>query len=353
MIGNNKQFNILVVRFRQMGDAILTTVVLNTLRKSFPNARIDFVLNKKIAPLFENHPSIDNIITFTDEERHSTLTYIRKVWHTVHAKHYDVIIDMRSTLNTMLFAMFSRGSDYRIGLRKSYARLGYNRIVNKCGKGESMIDHNLAMVKPLEEVAKIEYTKDFTLGISEEEIADFKTYMEAQGIDFSKPVMLAGVAAKLKNKMWAEDRMTWVIRQITSKYPDLQIIFNFAPNEEEVIAKRIYNNLGKPANIFVNIQANSMRKLAAMAANISIYFGNEGGARHIVQAMGKPSFVICAPQSSKTTWIPQNNVPAEAISVFDIVPQEQINTDDWGANYDFISQEEVFEKLNRFMDKHI
>lgn len=62
---------ILVVRFRQMDDAILTTVVLNSLKKSFPDCSIDFVLNDKICPLFEGHPSINRLIPFTDEERHS------------------------------------------------------------------------------------------------------------------------------------------------------------------------------------------------------------------------------------------------------------------------------------------
>ena len=62
--------HVLVVRFRQMGDAVLTTVICNTIRKTFPDARIDYVLNDNLAALFEGHPSIDRIITFTKEERH-------------------------------------------------------------------------------------------------------------------------------------------------------------------------------------------------------------------------------------------------------------------------------------------
>ena len=44
---------ILVIRFRQMGDAILATPLLSTLRANFPDAQIDFVLNERIAPLFK------------------------------------------------------------------------------------------------------------------------------------------------------------------------------------------------------------------------------------------------------------------------------------------------------------
>jgi len=68
--------NILVIRFRQMGDAILATALLNTLRLNFPEAQIHFVLNERIAPLFKGHPSVDRFITFTDNERHHALTYV-------------------------------------------------------------------------------------------------------------------------------------------------------------------------------------------------------------------------------------------------------------------------------------
>ena len=53
---------ILVIRFRQMGDAILTTPLLSTLRKNFPEAEIDYILNERIAPLFEGHPAISEYL---------------------------------------------------------------------------------------------------------------------------------------------------------------------------------------------------------------------------------------------------------------------------------------------------
>ena len=140
---------VLVVRFRQMGDAILATPLLNTIRQSFPDAEIDFVLNEKIAPLFEGHPAIHRIISFNDTERHKILLYINKVWKTVHQTRYDVVIDMRSTVNTMLFALFSLHSRFRIGIRKPYTWGVFNHRYEGCEEDESMIDHNLKLAEPL------------------------------------------------------------------------------------------------------------------------------------------------------------------------------------------------------------
>ncbi|MBO7116571.1 MAG: glycosyltransferase family 9 protein [Prevotella sp.] len=298
---------ILVVRFRQMGDAILATSMLSTLKKSFPDAEIHFVLNERIAPLFEGHPAISRIITFSDDERHSFFIYIKKVWHIVHQTRYDAIIDMRSTLNTMFFALFSIRSKWRIGIRKPYTRGIFNYLIKGCEDDESMIDHNLKLISSLKPTIT---DRNLSLYISEKEKADFREYMQQQGIDFCRPVMLVGVTAKLEHKTWPEDRMTEVLRRIITTFPQLQLIFNFAPGREAENAQRIYSNLLPlapcPSPLFLNIEAKSPRQLAAMAANCTAYFGNEGGGRHIVYAMGKPSLVICSPYASKTTWLPQD-----------------------------------------------
>lgn len=305
--------NILIVRFRQMGDAILSTVVANSLHRSFPEAHIHFVLNDTIAPLFKGHPAIERIITFSPKERHSVLTYLRKVWRTVHETHYDVIIDMRSTVNTLPFALFSPSTHFRIGLRKAYTRWVFNHRIPVCRTDENMIDHNLALLRPLEALGAISYDRQFTLSLTDEESQSFRSYMQRQGIRFDRPILLVGVAAKLPTKMWATDKMTWVIDRLLKANPDMQLIFNYAPGHEEEEARNIFKRLGSPANVFINLQARSQRQLAALAANIDYYFGNEGGARHVVHAMGKPSLVVCSQGNSMATWIPRNGVAAIAL----------------------------------------
>ena len=139
-----------------MGDAILATALLNTLRHNFPEARIDFVLNESIAPLFSGHPSIDRILTFSDDERHRPLTYLKKVWSIVHHTRYDVIIDMRSTVNTMLFALLSPRTPYRIGVKKGYTALAFNHPVGHCGNSRSMVDYDTQFAQPLSKLRPIQ-----------------------------------------------------------------------------------------------------------------------------------------------------------------------------------------------------
>lgn len=348
--------NILVIRFRQMGDAILSTALLNTLRHNFPDAQIHFVLNERIAPLFKGHPSVDRFITFTDDERHHALTYIRKVWHIVHETHYDIIIDMRSTANTMLFSLFSPSSKFRIGMDKGYTKLVFNHTIAPCANQYSMVEYDTRYTLPLQSFGPIEPVYAFNLHITDEERQSFGAYLTSQGIDLSRPVMLANVTAKLASKVWMEDRMVWVLSRFVEQYPDYQIIFNYAPGQEEENARRMYAQMGKPQQVFIEVQAHSSRELVAMSSYMTLFFGNEGGARHIAQAAGCPSLAICAPENSKKVWIPQTQVLAEGISPVDTLAAHQLTEQAYQQlsreeKYSLLTQEYVWSRLQSFMQK--
>lgn len=345
--------SILVIRFRQMGDMILATAMINALKETYPDATVDVVLNERISPLFEHHKSINNIVAFTDDERHNFLQYLAKVWKIVHSKHYDVIIDMRSTVNTLPFTLFSLGSKYRIGIRKPYTPLLFNHRVAACRCDESMLDHNFKLIQPLlPENGKNTSHSRFTIDITDEEKEEFARVMAEKGIDFSRPVMIAGVTAKLRDKSWDKQRMAETLRLFHKEFPNCQIIFNYAPGKEEENAREIRQMLDADKIILIDIQAKSPRQLAAMASLSTFYFGNEGGARHIMQAMGKPSFVICSPMASKKTWLPQDeNIPTEGIYPADIIEADRLSEMDAAARYDAITVERVWQRLLPFCQK--
>lgn len=290
MENESKIKNILIIRFRQMGDAVLSMVVCNTLHENFPHAKIDMVLNERIAPLFEHHPAINQLITFSEVERHHIFRYLRKVYKVVHEKHYDVIIDMRTTINTLPFALFSLSTHYRIGIRKNYTWFAHNYRIKRDDPSYDILQKNLVLLHPLEGIKKLNYTRDFVLSVSDEEKQQYKEYLIKQGIDFSRPILLAGVTTKLPYKNWNENKMIEVLQRLIENYPDMQIIFNYAPGEEERSARRIYEKLGKPKNIYIDIEAQNLRELAAINSLISFYFGNEGGNASYCPSHGNTIF---------------------------------------------------------------
>ena len=86
--------NILVIRFRRVGDSVLAVALCHSLKLSLPSAQVHYVVNANIAPLYEGHPDIDRVIPFTEEEQHG-MAYLKKVRQIVKETRYDAIIDMR------------------------------------------------------------------------------------------------------------------------------------------------------------------------------------------------------------------------------------------------------------------
>ena len=55
---------ILVIKFSSIGDIVLTTSPIKSLKLAFPGAKIDFLTLSSFAPILEGNSYIDNIIPF-------------------------------------------------------------------------------------------------------------------------------------------------------------------------------------------------------------------------------------------------------------------------------------------------
>ncbi|RHJ84840.1 glycosyltransferase family 9 protein [Parabacteroides sp. AM08-6] len=343
--------HILVIRFRRVGDSVLATSLCSSLKKSFPEAQVDFVLNDNIISLYDNHPDIDRIISFNNEENHSIRKYLLRVRQVMRETDYDVIIDMRSTIKTLWFSLFSLHTPYRIGTKKRYNFLIHNhRIDNHKDNSLDMVQHNLALLKPLEKESKIVYDPAFRLYVSKDEKSRFRSYMEQQGIDFSKPVILASVVTRVADKMWSLSLMKEVLFRIIDKY-EPQIIFNYTGTKEEELAKRLFREMECDSHLFVNIQADALSDLRAMIANCDFFFGNEGGPRHIVQALDIPSYAIYSPGISKSVWLPEDGDKFQGIEAGDNKNPEEVRATADG--HTAVSVDEVWSGVSPMLDKYL
>ncbi|MDR1562720.1 MAG: glycosyltransferase family 9 protein [Dysgonamonadaceae bacterium] len=343
--------NILVIRFRRVGDAVISSVICSTLRKTFPNARIDYVLNREIAPLFENHPDVDNVITFSREEIKTLPVYLEKVRKTMKAGCYDLIVDIRSTLKTICFSAFSLATPYRIGKTKPYNIFLHNHRVNTAINGDE-IERTLTILAPLEKNFQVQYERRFRLYVSEEEKAAFRKQMEYCGIDFAKPVVVCAVATRIPHKMWAAEKMAALLSRIVETF-DVQLVFNYGGSKEELIAGQIKEAMGNNPRVFTNVKAETLRDLMALIANSDFFFGNEGGPRHISQALDVPSFAIYPPGAAKRIWLPNACERFLGIEAEDISEKAGNPALSYEEKFDFITVDEVWNRLHPALERMV
>ena len=98
---------ILIAQLRRLGDVVLTTALLNDLRRAFPNTPVDFLVGDRAAPLLEHHPLIHERLIYDRE-------HPMRTWRAVRARHYDWVIDPQSSPRTAPVALLS-GAPVRAG----------------------------------------------------------------------------------------------------------------------------------------------------------------------------------------------------------------------------------------------
>ena len=67
-----------IISFSGIGDAVLTEVLCENLKKLYPQIIVDIVVKDNSAPLFLNNKSIDNVIPYYNKDRRKVLEYIKK-----------------------------------------------------------------------------------------------------------------------------------------------------------------------------------------------------------------------------------------------------------------------------------
>lgn len=349
---------ILIIRFRHIGDAVISSTLCTTLKQSIPDAEIHFVLNEGIASLFKYHPDIDKIITFNKREVDNLGIYVKKIRKVVKEGNYDIIIDLRSTTRSLLFSLFSLGSKYRIGRKKSYNRFIHNyRIENRYKylekKDKDIVELTLALAEPLKKEYDIKPNPYFKLYYTEEEYSEYRRYMEDKGIDFSKPVILCAVATRLDFKAWPQDKMQEILQRILNKY-DVQLVFNYGNNIEKEIGEQLHRAMNNDERIFSDIEADDLRKLLVLVANSSFFFGNEGGVRHIAHALDIPAFAIYPPITPIITWLPNRSDRFEGVELGEIDPEAAADDKlSYQQKLSLIDVESVWTRVDKMFEKYL
>ena len=107
--GRSGGAKILVFRLSAIGDIVLTTALLRNLRKTFPDAQIDFVVKKQFASLLDCVPYISNVYEFDSSQGLKGLFALRK---TLAAQNYDVLLDIHKNWRSWFVTSTIHGKRY-------------------------------------------------------------------------------------------------------------------------------------------------------------------------------------------------------------------------------------------------
>lgn len=212
--------DLLIIRLSSLGDIIHTLPAFSALRKSFPVARITWLVEAKGREILDHVPGIDRIVEVRFKQNKLGSKEFRQEKKRLKNElraYEQTALDFQGLIKSGYFALLS-GAKKRIGfhkknLKEPAARFFYNTRLEEISEDQHVIYKNL---KLLESVGVISEELDFPLQLSQELLSGIRQKLTVMGFDGSQKLVVANVGAAWETKRWHPEKWSRVIAGISS-----------------------------------------------------------------------------------------------------------------------------------------
>lgn len=272
--------NILIIKLRGIGDVVLSTIILDSLKVKFPNANIDFLTEYPGKEYLKNIRDINDIILFN---RKSTKVRFLQLFQ-IRKRNYDIIIDLFSNPATALITFFS-GAKYRIGFPYRGRKYAYNLF----GPGERSVYHAADLHLELLQKSGIEIVNSkLKFNVSKDDLKfaeDFYLKNDLSGFQ----VFCLLPSGGWQSKKIPPQKFIELADTLKLKYK-WKILVAWGPGDEKD-ASEIVSSV---SNAIITPKT-TIPQMGAIISKATIVVANDSGPMHIAVAAGVPTLSIHGP----------------------------------------------------------
>jgi lipopolysaccharide heptosyltransferase I len=257
---------ILIIKPSALGDIVQALPVLTGLKRAFPTAEIDWIVNDTLEELLQGHPCLRR-----------TIPYPRKRWTGLHrlpeiyrwskrlaAEKYDITLDLQGLLRSGLMT-WAANSEHRIGLQSARegARAFYNEIVD-----DNALSAAERYLTCLEHLGVAPQPLDFQLSAR---------VPRPEGLE--DPYIALHPYSKWRTKLWP-----W------RYYQDL--VDSMPGRRFAVVGEGPWFPLSSPGRLLDLRGKLSISQLVAVLDGAQAVLSTDSGPAHIAAALGRPTMVL-------------------------------------------------------------
>ncbi len=278
----NAPRSILVLRFSSLGDVVLATSVAVTLKKAYPDCRLDFLTLTDYEALLENHPSIDRVIGFPRTARAASL---RELGLRLRSDGYDYVIDLHNTLRAKIIRKYLRAIPTFVFKKPRLRRTILYYFHRNLFPGDySQVRTWHRAIEPLVGAA----VSLPLLSVSKEE----QQAVPAELAGSHYVCLVPGAAWPLKQ--WLPERYAELAHSIVEEYHIKVVLLGTL---HDVICDEIV----KLSSYVVDLRtvAELRRTLSVIAGSI-VTIGGDTGLVHAAEALGVPIVMLLGPTAVET-----------------------------------------------------
>jgi heptosyltransferase I len=276
---------ILIVRLGALGDLVHALPTLAAIRQAWPDATIDWLVDRRYAGLLTFVSGFDRAIVI-DGGAGGWWRAIREM----RATPYDAALDLQGLIKSAALARLS-GAGRVIGfapalLRESAARFFHTESVDP-GSGCHVVHKNLSLVGALGLTpGALQFPLDAPL---DERIA---AVLPAPDVMGARRFAVVNPGAGWPNKRWNPDRFGAVAGHLRARHRLMSFV-TWGPGEQE-LAEAVVRASGDAARF---APATGLGDMIALLRRAALFVGGDTGPLQIAAAVGTPIVSIFGPTS--------------------------------------------------------
>lgn len=274
----------LVVRLTALGDILHTVPAVAALRMAHPRAKIDWVVERKWAPVLEGSPAINEVIPFDRRSMWGAIECVQRL----RENRYACAIDFQGLYKSSLLAYLS-DTPRRIGFDRNWAReegaaMFYTERVVPAGRHVAELNYSLAERAGASRPA----APDYPLRVPAGGAASVRARLHDLGIGGS--YIVVGPGGSWRAKCWPAARFGELCRELEVAH-NLPVVVICGPGEK-LLCEEVVRSAApaRPAVI-----ATTIEELMGLLAHAQFLVAVDSGPLHLAAALGTPVVGLFGP----------------------------------------------------------
>ena len=252
---------ILVFSFSFIGDAVLSTAVIQPLRAHFRDSHITFLVGPRAFDLFATEPIIDATLVYDNRGEHAGWKGRFRLIKTLRLDKFDLVVNLRDSFTARCIGAEHWGMLRGDSNRHAVTR--YLEVLQRHGVDTTDAHPYLQLTE-------------------EEQTAAYQFLVEA-GRGSERLLIGIHPGGNWEYKLWDAKNYAHVADALAKKLNAAILLFA-GPDERELQAQ-VANMMEVPP---ILVKTNDLRQLAALISVCDVYIGNDTGPMHIAAAVGTP-----------------------------------------------------------------
>jgi len=256
-----------------LGDVVMSTAFIASVRQLYPDSKIDVIIKKELAELTTFIPGLQVTHLFSKQE-YKGLSGAYRFGKKLHAGNYDLFFNLPSSLSSLTLA-WATGAKNRVGFKKEG---GFFLLTNKFKKplGLHRVDEYIFLLEQF--TGKIIRDRKVFLNID-------KTYL------INKHRVLINFNSEAESGRMPIDKGRRLINLLTYSFPEITFTF-IGSAKEAAFIDQLISGVDKNIRIENVAGKTDLRGLCDLMAGCAVVLTTDSGPAHLANSIGTPTVVL-------------------------------------------------------------